>query len=99
MALLQVGYPPPGFYRLLSDHEGAQVCNDALRLARETGDNFAIGWQLDQAAVRMFFEALRHLDDAEKARVAQESLWLAEEAKYRHSLESFVTPNCGVIYP
>jgi len=99
MALLQVGYPPPGFYRLLSDHEGAQVCNDALRLARETGDNFAIGWQLDQAAVRMFFEAFRHLDDAEKTRVAQESLRLAEEAQYRHSLANFVTPNCGVIYP
>src|SRR5256712_2241537 len=98
-ALLQVGYPPPGFYRLLSDQEGAQICNDALELARETGDNFAIGWQLDQAAVRMFFEAFRHLDDAEKTRVAQESLRLAEEAQYRHSLANFVTPNCGVLYP
>src|SRR2546422_1009155 len=98
-ALLQVGYPPPGFYRLLSDPEGAQVCNDALKLAREEGDNFAIGWQLDQAAVRKFFEAFRPFDDAEKTRVAREALRLAEEAQYRHSLVNFVTPNCGVIYP
>src|SRR2546427_1241270 len=98
-ALLQVGYPPPGFYRLLSDPEGAQVCNDALKLAREEGDNFAIGWQLDQAAVRKFFEAFRPFDDAEKTRVAREALRLAEEAQYRHSLANFVTPNCGVIYP
>ena len=98
-ALLQVGYPPPGFYRLLSDPEGAQVCNDALKLAREEGDNFAIGWQLDQAAVRKFFEAFRPFDDAEKTRVAREALRLAEEAQYRHSLVNFVTPNCGVLYP
>jgi tetratricopeptide (TPR) repeat protein len=98
-ALLQVGYPPPGFYRLLSDSDGARVCNDALKLARVEGDNFAIGWQLDQATVRRFFEAFRPLGDSEKNRVAREALGLAEEAQYRHSLVNFVTPNCGVLYP
>jgi len=98
-AMLQVAYPPPGFYRILNDTEGAQICNEALNLARKTGDNFAIGWILHQAAARMFFEVFRYLDDAERVRVAKNALELAEQAQYRHSLTNFVTPNDGVLWP
>jgi len=97
-ALLQVAYPPEGFFGIFDEEEGGRILERSLKLAKRIGDNFAIGWQLDNAASRRFFMAMTVNDWNDTLRISKESLKLAEEAASRYALLDFVTPKDGVLW-
>jgi len=97
-ALLAVGYPPAGFFRLLDEEECKQVCIDALNIAEKAKDNFSIGWQLDQMAGREYMRATWGLEPREQLMVAHQGIMFSEKAERKHLLTNFVTPNNGMVW-
>ena len=97
-AVLEIARPPTGFWRILDNEESMRICGEALNLARDSRDNFAIGWLLDQLAARTYWKAKITENPKERMGISAKSLRLAEQAAKRYDLLGFTGPNDGVMW-
>src|SRR6266568_369474 len=97
-AVLEIAHPPTGFWRILDNEESLRICGEALNLARDSRDNFATAWLLDQLAARTYWKAKITEDPKERMGIAAKSLRLAEQAAKRYDLLGFTGPNDGVMW-
>ncbi len=99
VALAALGSPPRGFGRIFSHEEGLALCEEALKLTEQTGDNFSIGWLLSSMANRLFWKAeLRTVDKRQSSMIAKESLEAAEKSVEHYERIGFTSPSGGVMW-
>jgi hypothetical protein len=97
-ALFQSGFPPGGPFHFVVEEESRRIHDEALKIARQRGDNLALGWLLSIQSGWVFFDGVRALTLAENNSTMKRSLELAEEAAATHAPARFTSPNCEVIW-